>query len=160
MSSGRVQDPEGAKQLVISYQTAAGATSAIIRGRFPLMTYKDALTRRLKVEERMRAGDMRQPAEGSKKMLIYSASIHPKSILNPAGCTANFTPKERASWIAATMPQLDNYPDTVGHTDQGYMDVDADGAAGDSTPANNANIHTEGTTRQQQQQPLPQTHQQ
>ena len=59
------------KHLVISYQTAAGAAGAIIRGRFPLMTYKDALTCRLKVEERMTAGDMRQPAEVSKKMLIY-----------------------------------------------------------------------------------------
>jgi len=53
------------------------------------MTYKDALSGRLKVEERMTTWDMRQPAEGSKKILIYSASIHPKSILNPTGCTYN-----------------------------------------------------------------------
>ena len=133
------------KHLVISYQTAAGAAGAIIRGKFPLMTFKDALTSRLKVEERMIAGDMRQPPEGNKKMIICSASIYPKSILNPAGCTTKSIPKERAAWIAATMPQLYNYPDTVGHTDQGYIDVDAAGAAGDFTPANNANTHTKGS---------------
>ena len=93
-------------------------------------------------------------------MLIYSASIHPKSILNPEGCSSKSTPKGRAAWIAATMPHLDNYPDTLGYTDQGYMDVDAACAAGDFTPANNANTYTEGTTDQQQQQPLPQTQQQ
>ena len=71
--------------MVISYQTAAGATATVMRGRFPLMTYKDALTSRLKVEEQMTVGVMRQPAEGSKKMLIYSASIHPKCVINPSG---------------------------------------------------------------------------
>jgi len=69
--------------LVISYQIAAGVAACIIRGRVPLMKYKDALTSRLKVEGRMTTWDMRQPTEGSKKMLIYSASIHLKRILNP-----------------------------------------------------------------------------
>ena len=65
MSLGRIQDPEGAKQLVILYQTAAGAAATIIKGRFSLMTYKDALTGKLKVEERMTTGDMRQPSDRS-----------------------------------------------------------------------------------------------
>ena len=99
-----------------------------------------------KVDERMTTRDMRHPAEGSKKMLIYSASIHPRSILNPVGCTSKFTYKERAAWIAATLPQLDNYPDTVTYTDQDYTDVDATGVGGASTPANNANTCTSGTT--------------
>jgi len=54
MSLGRIQDL-GAKHLVISYQTATGAVAAIVRNRFPLMTYKDALTCRLKVDETMAA---------------------------------------------------------------------------------------------------------
>jgi hypothetical protein len=53
MSPGRIQDPEGAKHLVISYQTAAGAIATISRHRFPMMTYKEALTCRLKVEEKV-----------------------------------------------------------------------------------------------------------
>ena len=84
MSPGFIQDPEGAKHLVISYQIAAGAISTISRHRFPLMTYKDALTCRLNVDEKMTPGDLRNPAEGSNKLLIYSANMHPRSILSPA----------------------------------------------------------------------------
>jgi len=75
MSPGRIQDPEGAKHLVVSYQSTAGATTTIIRGRFPLMAYKDVLTGRLRVEERMTVGDLRNPTEGSKKLLIYTTNI-------------------------------------------------------------------------------------
>ena len=84
MSPGHIQNPEGAKHLVISYQTAAGAIATISRHRFPLMTYKDVLTCKLKVEEKMTAGYLRNPMEGSKKLLIYSANMHPRSILNLA----------------------------------------------------------------------------
>ena len=69
MSTGRIQDPEGAKHLVISYQTAAGAIATISMHKFPIMTYKDALTGKLKVDENMRAGGLRNPSEGTKKLL-------------------------------------------------------------------------------------------
>jgi hypothetical protein len=42
------------------------------------MTYKDALTGRLKFDERMAIGDLRQPVEGSEKLLIYAAIMHPE----------------------------------------------------------------------------------
>jgi hypothetical protein len=58
MSPGRIQDPEGAKHLVISYQTAAGGIAGIIRNKFPLVTYKDALNGKLKVDEKMTAGGL------------------------------------------------------------------------------------------------------
>ena len=45
---------------------------------------------------------------------------------------------------------MDNYPDTVTYTDQYYMDVDATGAEGASTSANNANTRTTGIIEQQQ----------
>ena len=86
----------------------------------------------------MTARDLWNPLEGSKKMLIYSANIYSISLLNSAGCTVKSTPMERAAWIAATLPQLDNYPDTVSYTKQGYMDVDAAGAEGAYIPAHNA----------------------
>ena len=54
----RIHDPEGANHLVISYQTAAGAIATINRHIFPLMTYKDALTCKLKVDEKMTAEDL------------------------------------------------------------------------------------------------------
>ena len=94
--------------MVISYQSATGVATTIIKGRFPLMTYTDVFTCKLRVEERITAGDLRNPAEGSKKLLIYSVNIHPRNTLNPANCTTKSSPKERAGWIAAILMQLDN----------------------------------------------------
>ena len=104
MFPGRIQDPEDAKHLVISYQTAAGAIASMSRHIFPLMTYKDALTRRFKVDGKTTAGDLRNPAEGSKKLLIYSTNMHPRSILHPTNCTAKSRPMDRATCIATMLP--------------------------------------------------------
>jgi len=97
MSLGRIHNPEGAKHLVISYQTAARAIASITIHRFPLMTYKDALTGRLKVDENMIARDLRNPSEGPKKLIIYSANMHSRSALNPTNCTA-----KAATWTVRT----------------------------------------------------------
>ena len=97
MSTRRIHDPEGAKHLVISYQTAAGAIAAIIRHKFPIMTYKDALTGKLKVDENMTAGDLRNPSTGTKKLLIYSANMHQRIALNPANCTTKSSPGDTAN---------------------------------------------------------------
>lgn len=83
MYSGRIQDPEGAKHIVISHQTAAGAIATMSRHKFPLMTYKDALTGKLKVDYKMTAGYLRNPAEGSNNLMIYSVNMHPRNVLNP-----------------------------------------------------------------------------
>ena len=96
MSPGRIQDPEGSKHLVMFYQTIAGAVTAIIENRFPLVTYKDALTCRLKVDGKMTARDLRKLAEGSKKVLIHAVNTHPLSILSPTTCTAKSSPRGRA----------------------------------------------------------------
>ena len=45
--------------MVISYESATGEASTIARNTFPQMTYKDALTCRDKVDEKMTAGDFR-----------------------------------------------------------------------------------------------------
>jgi hypothetical protein len=112
MSPRRIHDPEGAKHLIISYQTAAGAIAAISRHRSPLMTYKDALTGRLKVDENMSARELRNPSEGSKKRLIYSVNMHMRNALNPSNCTAKSSPRDKSSWIASMLTQLDKFPDT------------------------------------------------
>jgi hypothetical protein len=51
MSPSLIKNPEGANHLVISYHTSVGAVAIIIRNMSPLMTYKDALTDKLKVDE-------------------------------------------------------------------------------------------------------------
>ena len=76
------------------------------------MSYKDALTDKLMVDEKMIAEDLRNPAEGSKKLPIYSANMHPRNILHPTNCTAKSSPRDRVTWIATMLPQLDKFPDT------------------------------------------------
>ena len=150
MSNGRIQDPEGAKHLVISYQTATGALTTICRHTFPVMTYKDALTGKLKVDENMIARDLQNPSEGLKKLLIYSANMHPRSALNPAKCIAKNSPRDRANWVASMLTQMDKFPDTetCPQYTQAHIDVDHMDTTGQNGLAENAGIHTKGGAEQ------------
>ena len=47
MSPGRVQDPEGAKTITISYNSPAGAIAAIVKRRFLISCYTEQDTGRL-----------------------------------------------------------------------------------------------------------------
>ena len=113
--------------MVISYQRVAGAVATIVRNMFPLLSYKDALTCRLKVDKKVKSRDLRQPVEGSKKLLIYAVNMHPRNILSPTTCTTKNSPRDMAVWLASILPQLDNYPDTEKvqtYTQQAHMDLD------------------------------------
>jgi hypothetical protein len=116
------------------------------------MTYKDALTGRLKMNEKMKARDLRNTAEGSKKLLIYSANMHMRSVLNPSNCTAKSSPRERATWITTMLPQLDRFPDTETWIQyaQAHMDVDFMDTKGKNGPAEKAGTSTTGASKQQQ----------
>ena len=83
--------------MVIYYQTTSGAFATIIKHKFPLMTYKDALTGRLKVDEKMTVRDLKQPKKGSKKLLIYAANMQPHNILSPTTCTSEASPRDKAA---------------------------------------------------------------
>jgi hypothetical protein len=83
MSPRRVQDPEGAKTLVVSYKTAAGATSAIVKRRFQITCYTEPDTGRLRVDPALTAGIIACSHTGAKKILIYDAYVHPQSDLDP-----------------------------------------------------------------------------
>ena len=76
------------------------------------MTYKDALIGRLKVDEKMTVGELRNPTKGSEKLLFYAANRHLRIILNPPSCTAKSSPRDRATWIATMLPHLDQFLDT------------------------------------------------
>lgn len=100
----------------------------------------------------MTAGDLRNPAEGSKKQLIYSANMHPRSVLNASKCTTKSSPRERATWIATVLPQLDKFPDTETgiRYAQVHMDVDFMDTKGQNGPAENADTRAEGAAEHQQ----------
>ena len=49
MSTGRIQDPEGAKTVILSFKTAAGAARAISRQNIKLICFADVITGSLRV---------------------------------------------------------------------------------------------------------------
>ncbi len=88
MSPGRVQDPEGAKLLLISYASTAGATAALIKRRFEIIYYTKPDTGRLRVDPSLTAGITGGAHAGARKILIYDAYVHPQSDLDPGNCGA------------------------------------------------------------------------
>ena len=50
MSLGRIQDPEGAKTVVVSFKTAAGAVAAIHKQIYKIVCFGDAAGGRLRVD--------------------------------------------------------------------------------------------------------------
>ena len=51
MSTGRVQVPEGAKTIILSYKTAARAVAAIHMQNFKIVYFTDTHTGRLRVDK-------------------------------------------------------------------------------------------------------------
>jgi hypothetical protein len=50
MTPGRIQDPEGAKTIVVSFKTAAGAIATIHRQTLRFVCYSDTISGRLKID--------------------------------------------------------------------------------------------------------------
>jgi hypothetical protein len=106
----------------------------------------------------MTSGYLRHPLEERKKLLIYAANIHPRSILSPTTCTAKSSLRYGAAWIFTILPQLDNYLDTEivqTYTERAHIDVDEAGVGRAPRPADTTGFNTEGAagpTQQLQQQ--------
>jgi hypothetical protein len=73
MSPGRLQDPEGAKTVVISYASTAGAIAGVIKRKFQITSYTKPNTGRLRVDPSLTTGITRGAHAGAKKILIYDA---------------------------------------------------------------------------------------
>jgi hypothetical protein len=56
MSPGRVQYPEGAKTIVLSYNAATGATATITKHRFIITCYTETETRRMRLDPSLTLG--------------------------------------------------------------------------------------------------------
>ena len=67
MSPGRVQDPEGAKTIVLSYNTAAGAVATVIKHKFLLTCYTDEHTGRLRLDAALTSCRTARAQHGAKK---------------------------------------------------------------------------------------------
>ncbi len=89
MSTGRIQDPEGAKTVILSFKTAAGAALAISRQHNKLVCFADVTIGRLRVDADATAGGKQDnSAQGRRMILIYKSNMHPGSSLNSEQCTS------------------------------------------------------------------------
>ncbi len=84
MTPGRIQDPEGAKTVVVSFKTAAGAILAVQRQTFKIVSFKDPNNGRLRVDTAATTGgkqDMNK--QGLRVILIYKAHMYKEATLDP-----------------------------------------------------------------------------
>jgi hypothetical protein len=100
MTPGRIQDPEGAKIMVIFFKTTPGAILAIQRPTYKIVCFKDTISGRLKVDLDATAGGKQNPAlQGSWVILIYKTYMHTESTLDPERCAYKSDPGMRIKWI-------------------------------------------------------------
>ena len=89
MSTRRIQDPEGAKTIILSFKTSPGVALAISQHNIKLTCFADVLSGRLRVDTYATAGEKQDNnAKGRRMVLIYKTNMHPGSILNPEQCTS------------------------------------------------------------------------
>jgi hypothetical protein len=110
MSPGKVQDPEGAKMIIVSFNTAAGAVASIIKRRFLITCYTEADTCRLRLDAALTAGDKAGVMKGAKNILIYDSNMHPISSMDPSKCGTCITARDRATWAVTTLKFLEQFP--------------------------------------------------
>jgi len=104
MSTGRVQDPEGAKTIILSYKTAAGAVAAIQRHNFKIVCFTDTNTCRLMVDTPATLGGKQDPSkQGRRMILIYKTIMHTSASLNPTQCTQRTDRNARQKWLIPTL---------------------------------------------------------
>ncbi len=77
MTPGRVQDPEAAKHIVISYKTAERASHM-----YTFVCHVDTASGRLQVDQpTIAGGKQNMNLQGRRFFLIYKTAINPESVL-------------------------------------------------------------------------------
>ena len=100
MTPGKIQNPEGAKTIVASFKSAAGAITAIQRQTLRFVCYSDTNSGRLRVDMATTTRGKQNPSLiGRRVMLIYRTHMHPESSLDPEHCTPKSDAKARSSWL-------------------------------------------------------------
>jgi len=140
MSPRRVQDPEGAKTVVISFNTVTKAVVAVIKRRFLITCYTEAETGRLRLDPALTTGQTAGSHSGAKKILIYDTRPHPLSSLYPISCGPGTTPRDRNTWVINTLKVLEHFTSIPlpGAAEENTVDMDT--MEGLPTPARPANV--------------------
>jgi hypothetical protein len=96
MTLGEIQDPEGAKTMVMSLKTVAGATLAVQRETYKITYFRDAASGKLIVDPDATAGGKQNPTlQGHRVFLIYMKNMHTEDTLNLERCAHKIYAKTR-----------------------------------------------------------------
>jgi len=107
MTPGRIQDPEGAKTVVVSFKTAAGAILVVQRQTFKIVSFMDTNSGRLRVDTAATTGgrhDMNK--HGRRVILIYKAHMYKEATLDPKDARTSRTRRPGAYGFKHTYVRL------------------------------------------------------
>ena len=77
MTHARIQDPEGAKTMVMSFKITAEAILAAQRQTYKIVCFRDTTSGRLKVDPDATCGGKHNPIlQCSRVLLVYKTHIH------------------------------------------------------------------------------------
>jgi hypothetical protein len=100
MTPGRIQDPEEAKVVIISFKTAAGALAAIHRQTFIIVCFKDTTRGRLRVNAKATTRGKEYPSkQGLRSILIYRSHMYTEASLDSKRCSLKVDQKVRNQWV-------------------------------------------------------------
>jgi hypothetical protein len=98
MTPGRIQDPEEAKIVVVSFKTASGAILAVQRQTYKSVCFRDIDSGRLRVDTAAIIGGKKDMSKhGRMVILIYNAHMYTEASLDPERCTHKSDEKSRRS---------------------------------------------------------------
>jgi hypothetical protein len=110
MTSGRIQDPEGAKTIVVSFKTVAGTITSIQRQTLRIVCFSDKDNGRVRIDMASIVGGKHSPSlKGRRLMLIYKTYMQPEASMNPEQCTSKSNVRAMNNWLMAHIKSIDRY---------------------------------------------------
>ena len=117
MTPGRIQDPEGAKTVIISFKTTTRAVAATHKQTYKIFCFKDATGGRLRVDAAATTGGKHEPSKhGLRSILIYKCHMYTEASLDSERCSHKSDQKARNLWVASQIRQLGHYEDVISPT--------------------------------------------
>ena len=112
MTPDRIQGPEGAKTIVVSFKTATGAIIAVQRETFKILCFKDVDNGRLRVDTTATIGGKKNMSKHGRIVILkYKSHMYNEATLNPERCTHTPDDKARRTGLVTHLRQIDQYED-------------------------------------------------
>jgi hypothetical protein len=101
MTPGRIQDPKGAKTVIMSFETTTGAFATIHGQKDTIVCFKDAAMGRLRVNDAATTGGKQDPRkQGLRSILIYKFHMYMEASLDPERYIHKSNQNARNLWVA------------------------------------------------------------